>query len=94
MRLMLALITLIAAPLVANAVTFEEMKVTKFVKSSQGYYRITVQGTVKGEQIVCAIHNASGDIVASDTQYTDNMATSVLIRYDGNDAAGASCVKN
>ena len=94
MRLMLTLITLIAAPLVANAVTFEEMKVSKFVKASSDFYRITVQGTVKGEEIVCAIYNASGDIVASDTQYTDNMATSVLILYTGNDVVGASCVKN
>lgn len=94
MRFVFPLLALVAAPLGANAVTFEEMKVTKFVKSSQGYYKITVQGTVKDQQIVCAILNASGDIVASDTQYTDNMATSVLIRYDGNDAASATCVKN
>ena len=94
MRFVFPLLALVAAPLGANAVTFEEMKVTNFVKESRHFYRITVQGTVKDQEIVCAILNASGDIVASKTKYTDNMATNVLIRYDGNDVASATCVKN
>ncbi len=87
-----ALILLIVSPTVAFAETAFEL--TAFRKSSSDFYEIVVQGTKKDQEIVCALKNAAGDIIATDTQYADALATNVLIRYEGDDVSGAICVPN
>lgn len=71
-----------------------EFEVTAFRKSSTNFYEIIIQGTRKDQPIVCALKNAAGTIIATDTQYADTLATKVLIRYDGSDVASAVCVPN
>ena len=70
-----------------------ELKVSNVVRSSNDYVAVTVMNTVKDQQIVCVLYNSAGDAVASDTQYTDNLATKVLIHYEGN-FSSARCAEN
>lgn len=86
------LLILAALPHVGEAQV--EFEVTAFRKSSSNFYEIVIQGTTKDQEIVCALKNASGDIIATDTQYADALATSVLIRYSGSDVKSAICVPN
>lgn len=69
-------------------------EVTAFRKASDDYYEIIIQGTIKGQEIVCGLKNSAGDIIASDTQYTDALATKVLIGYSADDAVSAVCALN
>jgi hypothetical protein len=87
-----SLVMLAMLPSVAFAET--EFELTAFRKSSSDFYEIVVQGTKKDQEIVCALKNAEGDIIATDTQYGDALATSVLIRYEGDDVTSAICVPN
>lgn len=73
---------------------FDSLEIASFSRSSDRYLEILLQDTVAGRRIICAAYNDSGELIASDTQITDNLATSVLIRYSGNDAATARCVFN
>lgn len=50
--------------------------------------------TRKDQSMACALYNAAGDVLATDTQYGDNLATSVLIRYEKDDFVSARCVDN
>lgn len=86
--------TLIVTSIPHVLLAADGFEVTAFRKSSENYYEIIIQGTSKGQEIVCGLKNAAGDIIASDTQYTDALATKVLISYSGDDAVSAVCALN
>ena len=77
-----------------SAMAQDVFEVTAFRKASSDYYEIVIQGTQKRQEIVCGLKNAAGDIIATDTQLGDAMATRVLIRYSGSDVEGVICMPN
>ncbi|MCF8510842.1 MAG: hypothetical protein K9G43_05295 [Rhodobacteraceae bacterium] len=95
MAKLLSLSILFVSAILPKAVVAQtEFEVTAFRKSSSNFYEIVVQGTRKDQEIVCALKNAAGDIIATDTKYGDALATNVLIRYQGDDVIDAICVPN
>ena len=95
MKYLLIPLTMISTAASAGSITFETMdEVTRWGKSSSSYYEIILQGTQKDTKITCGLTNEKGDIIAVNTTFTDPLATSVLIRYKGNDVKGAICVRN
>ena len=79
----------------ADAHEFSELKMDSFSKNiNRPYFEILLADTVKGREVVCALFDSAGRVLASDTQYTDNLATKVIIIFEGNDVATARCVFN
>lgn len=60
------------------------------------FVHVYLNNTSSGKEFVCAIYNADEQLVASGTQWTDNLATSFLTRYGGElgDPVSAKCVFN
>ncbi len=91
LRLVAALVAF-AAPCAAH--DFTELKIASFVRSSEDYVEVNLQDTVAGRNIICAIYDEAGTLLTSEDTYTDNLATRVLIRWDGEAPAAARCVFN
>ena len=86
---------LAAAPSNANAHDFNELQIDRFGRLGNGpFLEIILSNTVKGRSIVCAVFNGAGDVLATDTWITDNLATKVFINYEGRDVATTRCVFN
>ncbi len=91
--LMAAVVALL--PVGAFAHDFSELKIDRFARIENGpFLEIILGNTVKGRQIVCAILNGSGQILATTQWITDNFATKVVISYEGVDVGTAQCVFN
>ena len=94
------LLTVWAAAILANSSTaiahdFSELVIDRVAKTSSGsYVEILLSNTAGGRYIVCAVFDETGQALASDTQFTDNLVTRVLIRYEGADVVSARCVFN
>lgn len=82
-------------PSLVIAHDFSELEIDRFSRIGNGpFLEIILNDTVKDRLIVCAIFNASGEVLATDTQLTDNLATKVLINYEGRDVSSVRCVFN
>lgn len=92
MRMISTLVaTLFATPLPAHEL--DELTISRFARIGNGpYLEIILDQTVKGNNIACAVYS-EGNVVATDTRITDNLATKVLIRYEGA-VDSARCVYN
>lgn len=53
---------------------------------------IEMQNTVAGERVVCALYDNNGEMLASTSTYTDNLATQAVITGNFETATEARCV--
>lgn len=92
MRFILIMSMLAALP--ATAHVFDDLPIAGATYSTN-YVHLNLSDTVKGRRILCAVYDEAGELLASDTQITDNLATEVLIRLDRPKmATQARCVFN
>lgn len=85
----------VLSPSLVNAHDFTELEINRFSRIGNGpYLEVILNNTVKGRVIVCAIFDAAGEVLATNNKLTDNLATKVLINYEGRDVSTAKCVFN
>lgn len=78
---------------IARSHEFEALKISRTGRIGDGpYIEILLQDTTAGRGVVCALY-LGGELVQSDTWITDNLATKVLINYEGSMDA-VQCVYN
>ena len=79
-----------------SAHDFSFLEVSSVVKRG-AYVSVSINNTVKGRRIICAVYDAQDRLVASKEWLTDNLATEALIRV-GRDriesVASARCAFN
>ena len=89
-----SLVAAIFAAGTLSAHDMTELTVSSIVDNERGYVTVNVPDTQKDVPIVCAIYDADGGLLASDTWITDNLATQVVLRHKGVAVANAKCVLN
>lgn len=76
----------------AHAHEFDSLEVANW-SVVRSFVQINIDNTVKGESLVCALY-ADEDLITSDTQYTDTLATRVLVNHNdrGSEVTRVVCV--
>ena len=86
-----ALFVSIASPVLAHE--FTDITVTGF-REMGPITVIDMQDTAKGHEVICALYDVNGELLASTPAYTDNLASTAPIPGTFPEAVEARCVLN
>jgi len=93
--LSLALAILLPTSNATQAHEFSELKIDSIsVEHHYSFLYLNLSNTVKGRRVVCAVFDSTGTVIGSTNWDTDNLATKVMVSFEGNDPATARCVFN